>query len=45
MALSLFLGVLHLRVDMAKWSVVCIRSGQVLFLGQFGVAMVHTVGP
>lgn len=42
-ALSLFLGVLHLRVDMAKWSVDCIRSGQMLYLGQFGVALVHTV--
>ncbi len=39
MALALALGVLLL----AKWSGACIRSGQMLYLGQFGVALVHTV--
>ena len=41
--LALILGGLHLRVDMAMWSVSCIKSCQMVHWGQFLLMLTHTV--
>lgn len=41
--MSLVIGLLHLRVDMAKWSVGCVLSGDVLAISRFGLMLVHTL--
>lgn len=41
--LSMVIALLHLRVDMAKWSMGCVTSGNMLAVGQFGIMLVHTL--
>lgn len=43
LGLAGLLGVFHFRVDMAKWSIACLMSGEIRYLGQVGLMMGHTV--
>lgn len=42
-ALALVLGMFHLRVDMAKWSVFCLTSGDIIPIVQFCLMLSHTL--
>ena len=43
LGLAGLLGLFHFRVDMAAWSINCLKSGEILYLGQLGLMLVHTL--